>query len=51
MLHLLRERSIDRAVSTYPDTDAIPERNIDLTRQLGLDKMKTLLAACYPTNT
>ena len=51
MLHLLRESSIDRAVSTYPDTDAIPERNVDLTRQLGLAKMKSLLAACYPTNT
>ena len=51
MLHLLRETSIDRAVNTYPNTDAIPERNVALTRQLGLAKMKALLAACYPAST
>jgi len=47
MLHLLRETSIDRAVSSYPDIDSIPQRNIELTRHLGLAKLKTLLAACY----
>ncbi|MDO9213549.1 MAG: DUF1415 domain-containing protein [Methylococcales bacterium] len=47
MLHLLRETSIDRAVSSYPDVDNIPQRNIELMRHLGLDKLKTLLAACY----
>jgi len=47
MLHLLRETSIERAVSSYPDVENIPQRNIALTRQLGLDKVKTLLAACY----
>ena len=50
MLHLLRETSIDRAVSSYPNTDKIPERNINLTRQLGLAKMQTLLASCYPSH-
>jgi uncharacterized protein len=47
MLHLLRETSIERAVSSYPDVENIPQRNIELTRNLGLDKLKTLLAACY----
>jgi hypothetical protein len=47
MVHLLRETSIDRAVSSYPDVDNIPQRNIELTRNLGLAKLKTLLAACY----
>ena len=47
MLHLLRETSIDNAVNTYPDTDKIPERNMTVTRQLGLAKMQGLLAACY----
>jgi hypothetical protein len=46
MLHLLRETSIDRAVSSYPDVDNIPQRNIELTRSLGLAKLQTLLAAC-----
>jgi len=50
MLHLLRESSIDRAVSTYTDTDKIPERNMNLTRQLGLVKMKDLLIACSSTS-
>lgn len=47
MVHLLRETSIDRAVSSYPDVENIPQRNIELTRHLGLAKLKTLLAACY----
>jgi hypothetical protein len=47
MVHLLRETSIDRAVNSYPDVDNIPQRNIELTRNLGVDKLKTLLAACY----
>ena len=50
MLHLLRETSIDRAVDTYPNTENIPQRNIELTRELGLAKMQTLLAACYLSN-
>lgn len=47
MLHLLRETSIDRAVNSYPTVEDIPQRNIELTRELGLAKMQALLAACY----
>lgn len=47
MLHLLRESSIEQAVTHYPDAENIPQRNIDLTRKLGLAKMQALLAACY----
>ena len=50
MLHLLRETSIERAVATYPHPENIPQRNIELTRELGLAKMQALLAACYPIN-
>ena len=46
MLHLLRETSIDRAVSSYPDVENIPQRNIELTQTLGLAKLQDLLAAC-----
>jgi len=48
MLHLLREASIERAVASYPHPESIPQRNIELTRELGLAKMQALLAACYP---
>lgn len=47
MLHLLRESDIEQAVSSHPDPDGIPERNIRHTRQLGLNQMQALLAACY----
>ena len=50
MLHLLRETSIERAVASYPHPENIPQQNIELTRDLGLTKMRALLAACYPLN-
>jgi len=50
MLHLLRETSIERAVATYPHPENIPQRNIELTRELGFVKMQALLSACYPFN-
>lgn len=34
-LHLLREESIERAVETMPDTDAIYETNIETLRRIG----------------
>ncbi|WP_067061001.1 DUF1415 domain-containing protein [Roseateles chitosanitabidus] len=34
-LHLLREESIERAVESMPDTDAIYEANIDTLRRIG----------------
>jgi hypothetical protein len=46
MLHILRETSIDRAVSSYAQVEMIPERNIELLRNMGLAKMQALLAAC-----
>ncbi|MFC4260880.1 DUF1415 domain-containing protein [Marinobacter lacisalsi] len=48
MLHLLREASLERAIDAYPDTDAIPQRNIERVEALGPDVMKALLASCLP---
>lgn len=48
MLHLLRESSIEQAVAGHPDPENIPQRNIELTRKLGLAKMQALLAECCP---
>jgi hypothetical protein len=47
MLHLLRETSIDDALKHFQQPEAIPARNIKLTRDLGLAKMRSLLALCY----
>lgn len=42
MLHLLREESIDQALANYKNPEAIPERNIQFTREKGLAYMKML---------
>ena len=47
MLHILREASVAAALDTYPKPETIPARNIALTRRLGADAMRDLLAACY----
>ena len=47
MLHILREDSIEKALENYPNPESIPERNIQLTKDLGLEQMKNTLAECY----
>ncbi len=47
MLHIIREISIERAIESYPDPENIPTRNIRLTREMGVEKLKALLNACY----
>jgi hypothetical protein len=47
MLHIIRESSISLALQHYRNSELIPERNIDLTRTLGRDKLQTLLDATF----
>ena len=47
MLHLIRESSLEQAIATYPDSDKIPERNIELLETMGREKMSALLQACF----
>lgn len=47
MLHLIREASLERALSSFPHPEQIPERNIVLTREMGLEKLQTILKNCY----
>lgn len=47
MVHILRETSLEKAIDSYPNPEQIPERNIDLMRELGIAKVQSLLAACY----
>ena len=46
MLHLIREESLERAIANYPNSDDIPQRNIDLMNKLGIDEVKALLKSC-----
>lgn len=47
LLHLLREESLTVAIDNHPAPESIPQRNIDLTVENGLDQHKTLLADCF----
>ncbi|NOX07922.1 MAG: DUF1415 domain-containing protein [Gammaproteobacteria bacterium] len=49
MLHLIREQSLEQAIAHHPDPESIPDRNIELTRSMGCEKMQALLAACKNT--
>jgi hypothetical protein len=45
MLHLLRESSVERAALASPDVDAIPARNRETLRHLGLEGWRRLWLA------
>lgn len=47
VLHLIREASLERVITDYPDVEQIPERNIALMNELGQEKLKALLTACF----
>jgi hypothetical protein len=46
MLHILREESLTKALSLYPNPELIPQKNIDFARQKGLQYMQILRATC-----
>ncbi|NOQ15772.1 MAG: DUF1415 family protein [Methyloprofundus sp.] len=43
MLHLIREQSLEHALTHYKDPEKIPETNVHLAKELGLKKMQSLL--------
>ena len=43
MLHLLRESSLEKAITSYPNPEKIPQRNIEYTRELGTSQLTELL--------
>lgn len=47
MLHVIREDSLSQALASYPEPEKIPERNIQLNRELGLEVLRRLLADCH----
>lgn len=46
MFHLIREASLVKAIEGYPDSEQIPQRNIEKLRELGLEEMHRRLQAC-----
>ena len=50
-LHLLREDSVERAVNSHPDADAIPLRNIETLKRIGIEGWKQLRLATPPDPT
>ena len=42
MFQLLREDSVEKALSRFPDPEGIPERNIRFAREKGLEVMRRL---------
>lgn len=47
MIHILREESLSKALSLYPNPELIPEHNIALAHQKGLAYMQMLRLACF----
>lgn len=43
MLHLLQEVAVERAVDLHPDTDSIPQRNIELLRAMNTSQLLSLV--------
>jgi hypothetical protein len=46
MLHLLREKSIEKALENFKSPESIPENNINFAREKGLASMKLLRDSC-----
>jgi len=47
MLHLLQEVAVEQAVDAHPDTDSIPQRNIDLLRAMTAPELNSLISGEY----
>lgn len=43
MFHLIRERSIEQALANYKNPENIPDINLQVARELGLEKMQSML--------
>lgn len=47
MFHLIREASLEQALTGYPEPELIPQRNMKKLRELGLVEIRARLKACY----
>ncbi|MBL4583258.1 MAG: DUF1415 domain-containing protein [Pseudomonadales bacterium] len=51
MLHIIREHSLEQALERTTNPEQIPQRNIQLAREVGTPKLQQLLDACTNTET
>jgi uncharacterized protein len=47
LLHLIREDSLERAIEAFPGVEDIPARNIRLMNEMGKEKLRALVQACF----
>ena len=47
IFHLLREDSLEQAINSHPDPEAIPERNIALLQDMDGAAIKALFPYCF----
>lgn len=50
MLHLIREDEMEAALANYPAPELIPERNMEIMKELGLEKIRALLNQCMDSS-
>ncbi|MCU7818155.1 MAG: DUF1415 domain-containing protein [gamma proteobacterium symbiont of Lucinoma myriamae] len=50
-LHIIREKSLEKALQNYPNPELIPERNIEYCQSLGLKKLQEMLRHCSDSHT
>ncbi len=50
MLHLIREASLEHALKSFPHPESIPERNIKVTRELGIEQIQAILSHTFSVN-
>ena len=43
MMHLLKEESVTSAVEHYPSVDEIPQKNINLLNQMGIERIQKII--------
>ncbi|WP_428354160.1 DUF1415 domain-containing protein [Methyloprofundus sp.] len=50
IFHLLREASIEAALEQYKNLENIPQNNVRLAREMGVEKMQSLLEQALQSN-
>ena len=44
---ILRAATVEAAIDQHPDAEGIPNRNIEVAREMGVDALKALREQCW----